>query len=283
MRAARSDAAGPNLTPSRCEGKRAKGRGQFQVAILARYNSEAVVPPFPAEQIMLPRVLEPEVMDSADEAHDYDAMDHAAVNETFVDDLLAAARRLGFDRRLQDAARPLELLDCGTGTALIPIALCGRAVQVRVTAVDLAEEMLKVAQRNVEAAGLQSVVELRRADCKRLPFGGASFEAVMSNSIIHHLPEPKPALAEMARVLRPGGLLFVRDLLRPDSESQVEELVEAYAGRENERQKAMFRDSLRAALTLDEVRARLRELGLSDLVEQTSDRHWTIAGRLDAI
>lgn len=230
---------------------------------------------------MLTRVLEPEVMDSAEEARDYDAMDHAGVNETFVEDFLAAADRFGFDARLQDAARPLELLDCGTGTALIPIALCRRPVEVRVTAVDLAEGMLRIARRNVGAAGFQSCIELRIADCKRLPFADASFDAVMSNSIVHHIPEPGPALAEMARVLRPGGLLFIRDLLRPDSEARVEELVETYAGRENGRQKAMFRDSLRAALTLDEVRVRLRDLDLPpDLAEQTSDRHWTIAGQL---
>lgn len=229
---------------------------------------------------MLIRVLEPEVMDTAEEAHDYDAMDHTGVNEAFVDDFLAAAGQLGLETRFQDAARPTEVLDCGTGTALIPIVLCRHPVFAKVTAVDLSEEMLKLARRNVEAAGLEPRIGLRRADCKALPFADASFDAVMSNSIVHHLPEPRPALAEMVRVLRPGGLLFIRDLLRPESETRVAELVETYAGRESGRQKAMFRDSLRAALTLDEMRERLRDLGLSPgLAGQTSDRHWTITGR----
>jgi ubiquinone/menaquinone biosynthesis C-methylase UbiE len=230
---------------------------------------------------MLIRILEPEVMDTAEEARDYDAMDHSGVNEAFVDDFLAAVQRFGLEQRLQDAAGPFQVLDCGTGTALIPIALCRRPVSAKVTAVDLSDQMLELARRNAEAAGFEFRIDLRRADCKSLPFADASFGAVMSNSIVHHVPEPKLALAEMVRVLGPGGLLFIRDLLRPESEQRVTELVETCAGQESERQKAMFRDSLRAALTLDEVRGRLRELGLSPrLVEQTSDRHWTIAGRI---
>jgi ubiquinone/menaquinone biosynthesis C-methylase UbiE len=228
---------------------------------------------------MLPRTLEPEVMESADEAREYDAMDHAAVNAAFVGDFLAAVQENGLGDRLRDGARPLRVIDCGTGTALIPIGLGRRPVSCHVTAVDLSDEMLKIARRNVDDAGLKSGIELRRADCKQLPFDEASFDAVMSNTILHHLAEPTPALAEMVRVLRPGGLLFVRDLLRPESTQRVDELVETHAGGASARQKALFRDSLHAALTLDETRQMLRDLALPpEFVRQTSDRHWTIAG-----
>lgn len=228
---------------------------------------------------MLTRTLEPEVMDSAEEARDYDGMDHSAVNERFVDDFLAAVRAFGLEGKLHDGVRPLGVLDCGTGTALIPIVLGRRPVFSKVTAIDLSNEMLKIARQNVYGSGLQFSVELRRADCKDLPFDDGAFDAAISNSIVHHLPEPGPALAEMVRVLRPGGLLFVRDLLRPDSEARIDELVETYTAGEIERQRAMFRDSLHAALTLEEVRQHLRDLGLPpEAVEQTSDRHWTVAG-----
>ena len=225
---------------------------------------------------MIPRTLEPEVMESAEEAAEYDGMDHAGVNEAFVDDVLAAVQAAGWGG---DGARPVAVLDVGTGTARIPIALARRGVSVRITALDLSDEMLTLARRNVEAAGLGSRIELAKGDGKRLPFGDAGFDIVLSNSIVHHIPDPAPALAEMLRVLRPGGLLFVRDLLRPETEAEVARLVETYAAGESDRSRGLFRDSLRAALTVDEVRGLLAGVGLPPgMASQSSDRHWTIAG-----
>ena len=89
------------------------------------------------------RVLEPEVMDSADEAADYDAMDHAEVNARFCEDLLALRAPL-----------PSPVLDVGTGTARIPIELCTRAPEVSIVAIDLADHMLALAASNVARAGL---------------------------------------------------------------------------------------------------------------------------------
>jgi ubiquinone/menaquinone biosynthesis C-methylase UbiE len=224
---------------------------------------------------MIPRILEPEVMDSLEEAVDYDSMDHSAVNRLFVDDFLETVKRLG------GTGRPLWVLDVGTGTAQIPIELCRRAGFVRVTAVDLASHMLQIGQRNLIRAGLESVVRLEQIDAKGLPYGDAEFPAVMSNSIIHHIPEPLAVLREMRRVLKPGGILFVRDLLRPPDIATLNRIVETYAGDANLHQRQMFHDSLHAALTLDEVRDLLAAIALPrEWVSPTSDRHWTIAGTL---
>lgn len=226
----------------------------------------------------LPRTLEPEVMDSADEARDYDRMDHAAVNALFVDDFLDALDRCGMGARLASSASPLRILDSGTGTALIPIEFCRRTGTAAITAIDLAIEMLKVAHHNVARAGLHRRIACRLCDGKSLTFPDRSFDAVMSNSIIHHIPEPRAALREMIRVVRPGGLLFVRDLLRPDSDDCVEQLVRTYARGEPLRAQQMFRQSLHAALTLGEVQELLAESGLpKSAVAATSDRHWTIS------
>lgn len=225
---------------------------------------------------MLPRVLETEVMDTAAEAADYDSMDHGEVNRRFVDDLLTWVPSATPD------SSPTRILDVGTGTAQIPIELASRSLSVKITAVDLAAHMLQLAQRNVIAAGLGSAVRLEHVDAKGLPFADASFDVVMSNSIVHHIPEPLDALCEMRRVLRPGGLLFVRDLLRPPDEATLAHLVTTYAGDANSHQRQMFADSLHAALTLEEIRSLLAALSLPvDWVRQTTDRHWTIAGRLD--
>jgi ubiquinone/menaquinone biosynthesis C-methylase UbiE len=98
----------------------------------------------------------------------------------------------------------------------------------------------------------------------------------MSNSLIHHLRDPDVALAEMCRVTSAGGVIFVRDLLRPASTRQLEQLVGQYAAGETPVQRGLFAASLHAALSLAEVRAIAQRLPLAGSVEQTSDRHWTL-------
>lgn len=215
---------------------------------------------------MLPRVLEPEVMDSAEEARDYDAMDHAAVNRLFVADFLAC-----WDRHN-------PILDLGTGTAQIPIELARQAPEAQIVGVDLAEHMLRVSEDNVRRAGLTARIRLERGDAKRLPHPAGAFAAGISNSIVHHIPEPAAALAELLRVVRPGGAIFVRDLLRPPDLAMLQRLVQTYAADANHHQRQMFADSLHAALTLAEVQDLVAGLGYDrQQVRQTSDRHWTWA------
>ncbi len=217
---------------------------------------------------MLPRILEPEVMDTPEEARDYDAMDHCSVNRVFVEDFL----------KVWDGANPI--LDLGTGTAQIPIALCQRDPKARVIAIDLAEEMLQVGRDNVHRAGLGGGIVLQRIDAKDLPFPDSAFGAIISNSIVHHIPQPAAVLAEVVRVAVPGALLFLRDLLRPADEMTLLRLVATYAGEANDHQKQMFADSLHAALTLDEIRQLVGALGFAvETVQQTTDRHWTWTAR----
>jgi SAM-dependent methyltransferase len=221
------------------------------------------------------RVLEPEVMDTAEEAHDYDAMDHAGVNAAFCDDLLAAR------------PSPRWVLDLGTGTARIPLTLCAKCPDVRVVATDLARHMLRLAEANVARAGLEGRVTLRLDDAKAPEPHPEPFDVVASNSVVHHIPEPLRALAAWWERVPPGALFFVRDLLRPDTEADVLALVERHGGptpeeptarASHERQLDLFRASLRAALRLDEVRDIARALGIPEgAVTRTSDRHFTLS------
>jgi ubiquinone/menaquinone biosynthesis C-methylase UbiE len=228
---------------------------------------------------MLKRILEPEVMDSLEEAQDYDSMDHSDVNRRFVTQLLEHRKPgEGF------GDRSLIVLDVGTGTAQIPIELARelgqRGVPVQITAIDLAVQMLKIGQENIDRAGLKERICLSVVDAKQMPYPDGSFDWVISNSIIHHIPEPSLSLSEMLRVLAPGGLLFVRDLSRPSDLPTLDHLVQTYAGSSNDHQQKMFSESLHAALSLDEVQQMLVQLGyLSEWVSQTTDRHWTICGR----
>ena len=255
----------------------------------------------PSCRTMLTRTLEPEIMDTPDEARDYDAMDHASVNATFCDDVLAFAERCGKRPPFGDSARVFaercgkrppfgdsaRVIDFGTGTAQIPIALCARATGFTVVAIDLAESMLAIAQRNVAKAGLGDRVRLEKVDAKGTTFADGTFSACISNSIVHHIPEPAQGFAEMWRVTARGGLIFVRDLHRPASELEVEDLVSRYGGTAPaesslvasfEHQRGLLRASLCASLTVAEVAAMVAPLGIpASAVARTSDRHWTLA------
>lgn len=215
---------------------------------------------------MLQRVLEPEVMDTPEEARAYDDMDHSEVNRRFVDDFLAAAG--------DELAG--EILDVGAGTAQIPIELARRTDRFRIWAIDLSVAMLELARRNVEIAGLRDLIRTDLIDAKQLPYPDERFVAVISNSIIHHIPEPRQVFAESWRTLNPGGALFFRDLCRPKSAEQLAGLVDTYAAGATDHQRQLFADSLHAALALEEVQSIIAELGLDPAtVTMTSDRHWT--------
>src|SRR5690606_4028458 len=143
-------------------------------------------------------------------------------------------------------------------------------------AADAAAAMLAVAAENVARAGLSERIRLEHVDAKQLEFADRSFAAVISNSIIHHIPEPRTVIAEAVRVTAVGGLLFFRDLLRPENSGTLDMLVDTYAAGANEHQRRMFAESLHAALSLEEIQALVAEFGFArDTVRATSDRHWT--------
>jgi ubiquinone/menaquinone biosynthesis C-methylase UbiE len=203
-------------------------------------------------------------MDSSAEALAYDRMDHVEVNRRFVTDFLAGGE-VGRD-----------VLDLGTGTALIPIELCQQNRWCRVMASDAAVSMLDLARYNVAVASCDDRIQLHHGDCKCLGFEDAMFDAVISNSLIHHLADPSLAIAEIIRVCKSGGRIFVRDLCRPDSMAEVENLVEMYAQGESPESQQLFRQSLVAALRVDEFQLLVGSLGFEPAsVQMTSDRHWT--------
>ena len=179
----------------------------------------------------------------------------------------------------QSSSATLRILDLGAGTAQIPIELARRAPNVHITAVDAAASMLALARTNIAAAGLTDRIDLTLADAKQLPFDSASFPVVISNSIVHHHPGAAGRIAEAIRVAAPGGLLFHRDLARPDDEPALQQLVTTYAAESTPYQRNLFADSLRAALTVEEMGDLVAGFGFDrDTVRMTSDRHWTWVG-----
>jgi ubiquinone/menaquinone biosynthesis C-methylase UbiE len=203
-------------------------------------------------------------MDCPEEARDYNNMDHSGVNRSFVDDLCAAGFQGG------------DVLDLGTGTALIPIEIARRGWECRIMAADAAVAMLERARLNLEIAGLMRVVQLSHCDAKAMPYADGMFDWTLCNGTIHHFADPAVVWREAWRVTRAGGQLFFRDLLRPESAAHCQQLVETYAAGCNEHQREMFQRSLQAALTCEEVQALVAAFGCAPhTVRVTSDRHWT--------
>jgi ubiquinone/menaquinone biosynthesis C-methylase UbiE len=207
-------------------------------------------------------------METDDEVREYEAMDHSQVNARFVADFQAA----------HGPCQGGEILDVGTGTARIPIALARADSAARVRALDLSATMLSQASKNIAAAGLSGRIATEHGDARSLveSLGPGRFEGVISNTIIHHIPDPAPVLAVMALLVAPGGTLMIRDLVRPDSMTEIGRLVDLYAAGESADARALLAASLNAALTLDEIRSLIAALGHDGSeVVMTSDRHWT--------
>jgi SAM-dependent methyltransferase len=118
--------------------------------------------------------------------------------------------------RMLPEAGIADLLDVGTGTGRM-LELFGPRVG-RAVGVDMSREMLAVARANLERAGLRNA-HVRQADMYQLPFPAGSFDAVLFHQVLHFADAPQDAVAEAARVLRPGGRLVVVDFASHDLET----------------------------------------------------------------
>lgn len=205
-------------------------------------------------------------MDSSEEAREYEEMDNRGVNKRFVDDLLAGGE---IGRRV---------MDLGCGPAAIPIELCQRVQDLQMIVVDSSVAMLEIAKVQIDFAGLLDRIFLEQGDVKRIgEFQASTADTVISNTLLHHLPDPKAGLDAAIYLCQDGGRIFIRDLVRPSSESEVEDLVDLHTVGASDFAKQLLRQSLHAALTFDEIQEIAGGLGISaDHVQMTSDRHWTI-------
>ncbi len=100
------------------------------------------------------------------------------------------------------------LLDIGTGTGRILELLAGRFRQG--IGIDLSRDMLLVARANLQRAGVANC-QVRQADMYRLPWREPQFDAVTLHRVLHYAEAPARAVAEAARMLRPGGLMLIVD------------------------------------------------------------------------
>ncbi|WP_313949455.1 methyltransferase domain-containing protein [Frankia sp. AvcI1] len=130
------------------------------------------------------------------------------------DDALFAERRTPPLPWLESLDPDMIILDVACGGGHVAAAAAPRVRQV--VGVDLTPTMLGLAADRVRTAGLTNVL-LQRGHATALPFLDASFDLVVCRAALHHFAEPGAAIAEMARVCRPGGRVAVADMVPPDA------------------------------------------------------------------
>ena len=216
------------------------------------------------------RVLEPELMDDPEQARAYARADFEEENQGFVD------RFVEFYPEFKAG----YVLDLGCGPADIPIRLARKLSECRITGVDGSPPMIAIGLDVICVAGLADRIALR---CERfqdtvLP---ERANAVISNSLLHHVPNPLQFWYTVKKLAQPGAVVLVMDLLRPESSEAAQAIVDKYAADEPAILRRDFYNSLLASFTEDDVAAQLAEMNLSRLlIDVPDDRHWIVGGRL---
>ena len=217
----------------------------------------------------LKRTPEPELMDERLQAEAYAAADFSEPHQHCVN---TCAQRLG-----ELTGKVLDL-GCGPGDVLSRYAKANLTAQF--VGVDGASVMLALAKAVMEELGLSQRVALEQHYLPSSALSGRYFDAVVSNSLLHHLNDPQVLWKTIETSGRSGARVFVMDLMRPATKAQLEALVHKYA---SDAPPVLFRDfraSLHAAYRLDEVKAQLATAGLDLKVEAVSDRHLIAWGTL---
>jgi 2-polyprenyl-3-methyl-5-hydroxy-6-metoxy-1,4-benzoquinol methylase len=219
---------------------------------------------------MIERVLEPELMDDPKQAEAYAAADFAEENQGFVD---------RFEEYFPDFSGG-RVLDVGCGPADVPLRFARRYATCHIIGIDASEPMIRLGEQAVLRAGLGGRITLR---CERLEaIAGANvFDAALSNSLLHHLPNPLQFWHKLRQLVKPGSPVLVMDLLRPDSREEAQAIVDRYAATEPDILRRDFYNSLLAAFTEDEVSSQLARMNLTRLlIDVIDDRHWVVGGTI---
>ena len=138
-------------------------------------------------------------------------------------DRLAAVLSLGQDGRWRRemidhiaASHPATVLDVATGPAGVALALAERT-EASIIGIDVSADMLGRGQRNVVAAGRTDRISLVLGQGERLPFADATFDALTFTYLLRYVADPAATIAELARVVRPGGTMASLEFAVPPS------------------------------------------------------------------
>ena len=216
------------------------------------------------------RIPEPELMDDPAQALAYARADFEQPHNQFI---------AQFRQCFPDWPGKGFVLDLGCG----PGDICRRFAQafpdVQVHGVDGAAAMLAIGRDDLRAAGLERRVELFKGYLPGAMLPREHYDAVISNSLLHHLHDPLALWQSILHHAAPGALVFVMDLRRPASREDAAALADIYAKSEPEVLRTDFHNSLLAAYRVDEVEAQLLAAGIDWLrLQAVGDRHIIVHG-----
>jgi len=216
------------------------------------------------------RVAEPELMLDAHQAEAYAEADFEEPHGRFIDLLR---------QRLIHLPPSGAALDLGCGPGDISFRFVRAFPQWHVDALDGSPAMVELGRRAAERSGLESRVRFHEASLPRDAPPRRSYDLIFSNSLLHHLRDPRVLWSSARRWSGMATFVFAMDLFRPESPGRVSQLVDRYVRDEPEVLRTDFRNSLLAAYRPSEVRDQLRQESLHHLeIEVVSDRHFIVWG-----
>ena len=181
---------------------------RFASALLSHVDADDTILARDRERLATVKREQAEAAQSyfATNAADWDAIRALHVAEDSVE---AAMHKALGERQFE------SLLDLGTGTGRLLELFA--PLYARAIGIDASADMLAVARANLDRAGIANA-QVRLGDIQHLPFGRNTFDVVTIHQVLHYLDEPERAIAEAARVLRPGGRLLIVDFAPHDLE-----------------------------------------------------------------
>jgi ubiquinone/menaquinone biosynthesis C-methylase UbiE len=216
------------------------------------------------------RIPEPELMNDPAQALAYARADFAAPHNQFI-----ALFRATFP----DWPGTGYVLDLGCGPGDICQRFARAFTRTHIHGIDAAPAMLSIGREDLRAAQLVDRVQLIEGYLPGATLPRTRYDAVISNSLLHHLNDPQALWQSILRHALPGAPVFVMDLRRPDSAASAALLTDLYAADEPDILRNDFYHSLLAAYRVDEIQTQLRSAGIDWLtVVSLGDRHVTAYG-----
>jgi cyclopropane fatty-acyl-phospholipid synthase-like methyltransferase len=217
------------------------------------------------------RIPEPELMLDPEQARAYAGADFEEPHARFVE-------------LFQECfyAEPIagHVLDLGCGPGDVAIRFAKTYPESRVDGIDGSQVMIDAGREALQASGVADRIRLVHGLLPADAPPRERYDAIISNSLLHHLHDPSVLWRAVSRYAKPTAPVFIMDLMRPDSREGAEALVEEHAAGEPEILRRDFFNSLLAAFRPGEVKDQIRAAGLhSFAVEAVSDRHLIAFGR----
>ncbi|MCP4600513.1 MAG: class I SAM-dependent methyltransferase [Proteobacteria bacterium] len=206
------------------------------------------------------RELEPEGIDDTLEAVIYDDLAKLRVEDTIFSCMALSVLNLGRTKG--------KILDIGVGPAIIPIKIAEYCPNFHIIGVDISESMLEEGLKNVRQQMKEENIELVLGDGRKIDYPDNYFDIVYSEHTLHHISNPRELLFEANRVVKPDGGILIRDVRRPPTNFIVEMYVAIFGSKYNKEQKQLYRQSLKAGLTLRELQKEGEAAGIQDFYVQ---------------